>query len=151
MIYLSEKSIAFGTGSHGAESQWNVPEADVGALGLGYDQLEAFRLLAQFVHQIFRQIHVALHQFGETFRSLFFVIGQKIVLIQLIELIYFGSPGEPELEDVVMTSALDDLISGIVGHVVVFILLEQVISPHSIAVVQQTLSSTFNQKNYQSN
>ena len=49
---------------------------------------------------------------------------------------YLGSPGEPQLEDVVVASALDDFVARVIRHVVVFVLLEQVISTHAITVVQ---------------
>lgn len=49
------------------------------------------------------------------------------------------SPHEPEFEDVVVATALDHLIAGIVGDVVVFVLLEKVISTHLIAVDQEPL------------
>jgi len=38
----------------------------------------------------------------------------------------FGAPHQPQFKDVVMTSTLDRLITGIVREVIVFILLEQV-------------------------
>ena len=40
-----------------------------------------------------------------------------------------------------MPTALDHFISRVVGDVVVFVLLEQVVGAHAIAVIQQTLSS----------
>ncbi len=49
---------------------------------------------------------------------------------------YLGSPGEPQLEDIVVASALDDFVARVIRHVVVFVLLEQVISTHAITVVQ---------------
>ena len=52
---------------------------------------------------------------------------------------YFGSPHQPELENVIMATALDDFVAGIVGDVIVFVLLEQVVGAHPVAMVQQTL------------
>lgn len=39
-----------------------------------------------------------------------------------------------------MTTALDDLITCVVGDIVVLILLEQIIGAHPVAVVQQALN-----------
>ena len=48
-------------------------------------------------------------------------------------------PHEPELEDVVVASALDDLVAGVVRHVVVLVRLEQVLRGHRVALVQDAL------------
>lgn len=53
---------------------------------------------------------------------------------------YLGSPHEPELEDVHMASTLQCLVSGVVGQVILFVLLEQVAGVHLVAVLHQTLS-----------
>ena len=55
---------------------------------------------------------------------------------------YFGSPHQPELENVIVATALDDFVAGIVGDVIVFVLLEQVVGAHPVAMVQQTLHQT---------
>ena len=51
----------------------------------------------------------------------------------------FRSPHQPKLKDVVVTTALDHLIAGIVGDIVVFVLLEKVVGAHLVAVDQETL------------
>lgn len=52
---------------------------------------------------------------------------------------YFSSPHEPQLEDVHVASTLQRFVSGVVGKVVVFVLLEQVAGVHLVAVLHQTL------------
>ena len=71
--YLSQKSVALRSGRHGAEARRYVPEAHVGALRLGYDQLESVGFLAQFLHHVPRQFHVAIHHLAESLSSLFFI------------------------------------------------------------------------------
>ena len=51
-----------------------------------------------------------------------------------------GSPGQPELEDVVVSAALDHLVAGVIRDVVVLVLLEQVAGLHRVAVSQNTLN-----------
>ena len=51
----------------------------------------------------------------------------------------FRSPHEPQFKDVVVATALDHLIAGIIGDVVVFVLLEKVVGTHLIAVDQEPL------------
>lgn len=60
-------------------------------------------------------------------------------LISALESPYLGSPHEPQLEDVHVASALQRFVSGVVGKVVVFVLLEQVAGVHLVAVLHQTL------------
>lgn len=52
---------------------------------------------------------------------------------------YLGTPHEPELEDVVVATALHGLVAGIVANVVRLVLLEQVVSGHLIRLKQQSL------------
>lgn len=52
---------------------------------------------------------------------------------------YLCSPHEPQLEDVHVASTLQRFVSGVVGQVVVFVLLEQVAGVHLVAVLHQTL------------
>ncbi len=52
---------------------------------------------------------------------------------------YLGPPLQPELEDVIVPAALDDLIAGVVADVVVFVALEQVVGRHLVAADQQAL------------
>lgn len=52
---------------------------------------------------------------------------------------YLGSPLKPQLEDVVMTAALDHLVSGVVLHVVQLVLHEQVVRAHLVTAQKQSL------------
>ena len=52
---------------------------------------------------------------------------------------HLGPPLEPELEDVVVPAALDDLVAGVVLHVVDLVRLEQVVRGHLVAVDQESL------------
>ena len=52
---------------------------------------------------------------------------------------YLGSPQQPKLENIIVTTTLDDFVSRIVSDVVMFVLLEQVIGAHPVAMIQQTL------------
>jgi hypothetical protein len=58
---------------------------------------------------------------------------------RLIETTYLGSPEEPTFEDVIVSSTLDDFVSSIVCDIVVFVLLEQIVCTHCVAVQKQTL------------
>ena len=49
------------------------------------------------------------------------------------------SPLEPELEDVVVPAALNDLVAGVVADVVVLVPLEQVVCRHLVAADQEAL------------
>lgn len=55
---------------------------------------------------------------------------------------HFGSPEKPEFENVVVTTTLYNFIARIIGNVVMFVLLEQVVGAHSVAVIQKTLRPT---------
>lgn len=52
---------------------------------------------------------------------------------------HLSSPHEPQLEDVDVAPTLQRFVSGVVGQVVVFVLLEQVAGVHLVAVLHQTL------------
>ncbi len=52
---------------------------------------------------------------------------------------YSRSPGEPELEDVVVSPALDGLVARVVLRVVVLVRLEQVARTQTVALLQETL------------
>ena len=41
---------------------------------------------------------------------------------------YPRTPLEPELEDVIVSATLDDLVSSVVANIIVLILLEQIVS-----------------------
>ncbi len=53
----------------------------------------------------------------------------------------FGAPHEPEFEDVVVSSALDSLVTGVIRYVVMFVLLEEVVRPQRVAGLQKTLDA----------
>lgn len=55
--------------------------------------------------------------------------------------IYLGSPLQPEFEDVVMTSALNHFIPGVVLHVVQLVWHEQILGGHLVAANQQFLEN----------
>lgn len=66
--------------------------------------------------------------------------------------LHLGSPHEPQLEDVHVASTLQRFVSGVVGKVVVFVLLEQVAGVHLVAVLHQTLRNPIqNVSNYNRN
>lgn len=44
-----------------------------------------------------------------------------------------GSPHEPEFENIIMPAALDHFVAGVIAHVVLLVLLEQVFSAHLVA------------------
>lgn len=52
---------------------------------------------------------------------------------------HLGLPHEPELKDVDVAPALDGLVPGVVGDVVLFVLLEEVTSAHGVAASQDAL------------
>lgn len=45
-----------------------------------------------------------------------------------------GSPGQPELEDVIVPPALDHLVPGVIRDIVVLVLLEQVPGLHRVTI-----------------
>ena len=63
-----------------------------------------------------------------------------IINIYDVILGYLGSPREPKLEDVVVTTALDHLVARVVSDVIMLVLLEQIVGAHPVAVVQQALN-----------
>lgn len=50
-----------------------------------------------------------------------------------------GSPLEPQLEDIVVTAALDHLVTGIVANVVQFVGHEKILGRHLITAKKQAL------------
>lgn len=44
-----------------------------------------------------------------------------------------GSPLQPELEDVIVTSTLNNFVSSVVPYIIVLILLEQIFGVHGVA------------------
>ena len=51
-----------------------------------------------------------------------------------------GSPLQPQFEDVVMTAALDHLVSGVVADVVALVGLEEIVGRHLVTADEQSLS-----------
>ena len=50
-----------------------------------------------------------------------------------------GTPYQPQLEDIVVSSTLNGLVSGVVSHVIMFVLLEEVGGTGGIARFQKSL------------
>lgn len=97
-----------------AQPFWNIPENNIRALWLVIDQVELVRHLLHLLDLVGRQIH------------------------QPVNLLFKSrhaprSPLEPELEDVVMTSTLDDLVPRVIRDVVALVRLEQVVCRHLVA------------------
>lgn len=99
---------------------WNVPEAHVGALRLWHNEIELVRHAVDPVHLVRGEIH-------------------QPVLLLLKANVASGSPLEPQLEDVIVTAALDHLVSSVVAAVVTLVCLEEVIRRHLIAVDQEII------------
>uniref|UniRef100_A0A182MLD5 Uncharacterized protein n=1 Tax=Anopheles culicifacies TaxID=139723 RepID=A0A182MLD5_9DIPT len=86
-----------------------------------HDQIELVRLLLDALHLVLGQLHQVVHVFAETVRTL-------------------GAPLEPQLEDVVVPSALDHLVAGVVADVVQLVRHEQVLGGHLVAANEKTLN-----------
>lgn len=54
---------------------------------------------------------------------------------------HLGLPHEPELKDVDVSPALDGLVPGVIGDVVLFVLLEEIASAHGVAACQDALQT----------
>lgn len=54
---------------------------------------------------------------------------------------HLGLPHEPELKDVDVSPALDGLVAGVIGDVVLFVLLEEVTSAHGVTACQDALQT----------
>lgn len=52
---------------------------------------------------------------------------------------HLGLPHQPELKDVDVSTALDGLVAGVIGDVVLFVLLEEVTGAHGVAACQDAL------------
>jgi hypothetical protein len=50
-----------------------------------------------------------------------------------------GSPLQPQLEDVIMTAALNHFVPSVIPDIVMLILLEQVVCIHRVATGQDSL------------
>jgi len=46
----------------------------------------------------------------------------------------FRSPEKPTFEDVIVSPTLDDFVAGVVGDIIVFVLLEQVVRTHLVGI-----------------
>jgi len=99
----------------------DVPEADVGALELGQDQLEA-RPVADDLGEVEGAVDGVVHESGES-------------------RVAPGPPHQPKLVGVHLASALDTLVAGVVAHVVELVLLEEIGRRSRIALMQQTLKN----------
>lgn len=54
---------------------------------------------------------------------------------------HLGLPHEPELKDVHVSPALDGLVAGVIGDVVLFVLLEEVTGAHGVTACQDALNT----------
>lgn len=54
---------------------------------------------------------------------------------------YLRAPHKPQFEDVVVSSALNHLVAGVVAHVIVLVLLEQVVRAHLVCLDEQALGT----------
>ena len=50
-------------------------------------------------------------------------------------------PRDPQLEDVIVSAALDSFVASVIDRVVLFVLLEQVVRSHRVALRQQALTT----------
>lgn len=64
---------------------------------------------------------------------------EKMVNVFLVALVALRSPHQPQLEDVIVAAALDDLVARVVTNIVVFVLLEQIVGAHLVRFDQQVL------------
>lgn len=104
---------------HTSQSLWNVPEGDVNALGL-HNQVELVFLFPNPLHLVESKIHQAVYVSLETISSL-------------------RAPLQPQLEDVIVSSALNDLVTSIVADVVQLVSHEEIFGRHLVAADQKTL------------
>merc|ERR1719411_1066334 len=102
------------------ESLRDVPETDIHHLRPLLDEEEPVAELHHPPDLVLGQLHDSVH-------------------LQLKPGSSLASPGQPELEDVVVTTTLDHLVARVVAHVVVLVLLEQVARLHGVAVRQDAL------------
>lgn len=64
---------------------------------------------------------------------------KKMVNVLFVAFVALGSPLEPQLEDVIVSTALDHLVARIIAHIVVLVLLKQVICTHLVRLNKETL------------
>ena len=143
---------------------WNVPEAHVGALRLWHNEIELVRHAVDPVHLVLK---INIKNYYCYYCYYYLVRGEihQPVLLLLKANVASGSPLEPQLEDVIVTAALDHLeedihqfchelfrldtqdqdqdvhylVSSVVAAVVTLVCLEEVIRRHLIAVDQEIL------------
>lgn len=99
--YLAQFRLFFSRMRNTSKSLWNVPEADIHHFRF-HDQMEFIRLSFDALHLIGSQLHKTIHGMFEAFGT-------------------FGTPLQPQFENVVVATALDHLIARIVADVVQFI------------------------------
>lgn len=124
---------------------WDIPEADVQELWLnGFIVLcvlpahlldhqlvplgvaESLSEIGGQVHEVVDLATVALHALNRSFPPRLFRG-------------YLALPHEPQLEDVVVSPALDGLIPGVEAHIVRLVLHEEVVGRHLVALEEEPL------------
>jgi len=91
-----------------AQSLRHIPEADIGALWLRCDQVELVTHLLHLLHLILSQFHQSVDLPLKTFHPP-------------------RTPLKPELEYVIVTTTLDNLVPGVVAAVVALVRLEEIV------------------------
>jgi len=102
----------------------NIPKRDIDALRLE-DQMEAIGLLPDSLQLVLDQFHEA-------------------ILLLLEALGALGPPLEPQLEDVVVPSALDHLVSGIITDIILLVGHEKILGRHLVTADEETLRKRYN-------
>ena len=98
----------------------DVPEADIGALRVLHNEVELVWHCLHLGHLVLSQLHQAV--------DLLLKAGHAP-----------GAPLQPELEDVVVSPALDDLVASVVTAVVALVRLEEVVGGHLVAADEEAL------------
>jgi len=124
LSYLSQLLLLLGIMWYSSQPLGHIPKRDIDALRLK-DQMEAIGLLPDSLQLVLDQFHEA-------------------ILLLLEALGALGPPLEPQLEDVVVPSALDHLVSGIVANIILLVGHEQILGRHLIAADEETLRKRYN-------
>lgn len=124
MFHLSQLLLLLSCVRSTTKSFGNVPEGDVHQLRL-HDQIELVRLLLDSLDLVLSQVHQAVY-------------------VSLESEIALGAPLQPQLEDVVVPAALDDLVAGVVADVVELVSHEEILGRHLVTAQQQALKMRFN-------
>uniref|UniRef100_A0A8D8XNX8 Uncharacterized protein n=1 Tax=Cacopsylla melanoneura TaxID=428564 RepID=A0A8D8XNX8_9HEMI len=104
---------------HISDSSWQIPEADVNHL--------RFKNQIEFVGHRFDLLDHVVSKFHQTV---------DLVFKSFVSL---GSPLQPKLEDIIVTTTLNDFVTSVVPDVIHFVLHEQIVSTHLITRYQQAV------------